>query len=239
MAIQDAEYQSIIELTDQLRNLPSELDFTGLHITSAEQCKILSIKMSEWPGNNQIADLSPNGLAWLSPELESIEGLQRVGSQDLTSHTLEDVTSNLELGSALGSTESMPTHKLTPTHKSTSTYESMLTREPMPTHELTPRSMVVSAQESSSPWEPVESESKEHQTLPPTNDFDICSVSMSVSSWISRLSANLSASDIDAIEDLCLNPNISGETLRHTLHYLYNLQQDVVEIIVRLSRGAI
>src|SRR5258705_9307540 len=138
MAIQDAEYQSIIELTDQLRNLPSELDFTGLHITSAEQCKILSIKMSEWPGNNQIADLSPNGLAWLSPELESIEGLQRVGSQDLTSHTPEDAMSNLELGSALGSTESMPTHK------SMSTYESTLTCEPMPTHESTLRSMVVS-----------------------------------------------------------------------------------------------
>ena len=211
--IRNSEHQSIIDATTYLRNLPSTLEFTGLRITSAERRMIISMETSEEQTNNQTVSLLPSDSTELLLKLVNIKVTE--GSQSVVSHTLDDARSEFNQGSALEST-----------------------------YESTPRSTTASGQESSSPWEPVESaESSQHRVergLPPrNNDFDVRSVSTSTSGWISHLSGNrLSTSDIDAIEELCLNPDIAGDGLRHTLHYTYNLEQEVVEIIVRLSRGA-
>ena len=155
---------------------------------------IILMEMSEEQTNNQTVSLLPSDSAELWLKLVNIQVTE--SSQSLISHTLDDARSEFNQGSALEST-----------------------------YESTPRLMTASVKESSSPWEPVKSAESSQpwvkQGLPPrNNDFDVWSVSTSMSSWISHLSGNcLSASDIDAIEELCLNPDIAGDGLQHTLHY--------------------
>jgi len=80
-----------------------------------------------------------------------------------------------------------------------------------------------------------------HCTQPPLNTPPhtpmVCSISTSMSSWLSNVSGDLSNNDINAIISLCTNTTITLTSLHHSLQYLYNLSPGVVEILVQLSEA--
>ncbi len=71
---------------------------------------------------------------------------------------------------------------------------------------------------------------------PPFHTIDaatVCSSSMHTTSWLSLFPENhLSKSDIHAITELCCSRYVMEDSLWHSLHYLYNLERDIVEILI-------
>ena len=99
----------------------------------------------------------------------------------------------------------------------------------------------------SSAWEVVNEESSSQSIdrhtstqhpLNTPNDVTVCSGSRDTSSWPSFFSSNgrLSESDMNSITELFHSGCISEYSLWHLLHYLYDLQPEIVKILIQVSK---